>query len=89
MEDPRFTTTEHSWDVALREVEHGIGYPKHPAWAECDDSLLGPNIQKFLQNDLTMDELIDLLEVEGAKLLQEYQVQGSGGRGQKWMAAIV
>lgn len=73
MEDPRFTTTEHAWDVALREVEHGVGYPKHPAWAEFDDRLLGPNIQKYLQNEMTLDELIDLLEVEGTKILQEYQ----------------
>lgn len=73
MEDPRFTTEELDWNLALAEVEHGIAYPKHPAWAEFDDRVLGPNIQKYLQDELSLDELIDLLETEGTRLLQAYQ----------------
>jgi ABC-type glycerol-3-phosphate transport system substrate-binding protein len=74
MQDERFTTTELDWNIAQQEVENGHAYPKHPAWAEFDDRVLGPNIQKYLQNELSLDALIDTLQTEGEKLLSQYEI---------------
>jgi len=74
MADPRFTTSTDDWDVTLSQVEFGKAYPKHPAWAEFDERVLGPNIQKYLQKELSLDELLNLCNEEGTKLLGQYKV---------------
>ena len=73
MADARFTTEEDDWALALDQLQYGIAYPKHPAWAEFDDRVLGPNIQLYLQDETTLDELIDLLEEEGTKIIDDYE----------------
>jgi multiple sugar transport system substrate-binding protein len=73
LSDPRFTTEENGWKNALDQLQYGKAYPKHPAWGEFDDRVLGPNLQKYLQNEMSQDELIDLLNEEGAELLAQYQ----------------
>lgn len=74
MEDEIFNTEEYDWNEAMAEVANGKAYPKHPAWAEFDDRVLGPNIQRYLQNEMSLDELINTLETEGDKLLKQYNV---------------
>ena len=77
IEDPRFATTEHDWHLAKAQLDYGHPYPAHPAWAEMDERVLGPNIQKYLQNELSLDELIRIANEEGTKLLQKYQAGGA------------
>lgn len=72
LSDPRFTTEENGWKTALDQLQFGKAYPKHPAWGEFDDRVMGPNLQKYLQDELTQDQLIDLLNEEGTKLIAQY-----------------
>jgi ABC-type glycerol-3-phosphate transport system substrate-binding protein len=72
MADGRFSTTENDWNLALAEVPNGIPYPKHPAWSEFDDRVLGPNIQLYLQNQLSLDDLMTTLNEEGSQLLTQF-----------------
>jgi ABC-type glycerol-3-phosphate transport system substrate-binding protein len=76
MTDPRFNTTEYDWNLSMAEVPYGHGYPKHPAWGEFDDRVLGPNVQKYLQNELSLDELINLCVSEGTALIAQYEQMG-------------
>ena len=76
LSDPRFTTEEHDWHLALDQLQYGHPYPAHPAWAEMDERVLGPNIQKFLQNEMSLDQLIEIANTEGAALLTKYQTGG-------------
>jgi len=72
LSDERFTTEENGWKTALEELKNGKAYPKHPAWGEFDDRVMGPNLQKYLQDELTQDQLIDLCYTEGNKLIAQY-----------------
>jgi ABC-type glycerol-3-phosphate transport system substrate-binding protein len=71
---PQFTTEEDDWALALDQLQYGIAYPKHPAWAEFDERVLGPNIQLYLQGEMEIQELIDLCTEEGTRLLQTYEM---------------
>lgn len=72
LKDERFTTEENGWALALDQLQYGKAYPKHPAWGEFDDRVLGPNLQKYLQDEMSMDQLVELLYAEGEKLLAQY-----------------
>jgi len=71
--DPRFNTSDNDWNVAQGEVQYGKAYPKHPAWTEFDDRVLGPNIQLYLQKQMSLDDLISQSTAEGTKLIAKYQ----------------
>jgi multiple sugar transport system substrate-binding protein len=73
MSDPAFNTTEHDWNLALKELEYGKPYPKHPAWAEFDERVMAPQIVRYLQDEAGLDEVIDIMVTEGTKLLQKYE----------------
>jgi len=71
--DPRFSTTDNDWNVATGEVQYGRSYAKHPAWTEFDDRMLGPNIQRYLQKQMSLDDMISQSTADGNALIAKYQ----------------
>jgi multiple sugar transport system substrate-binding protein len=72
MADPKFNTTENDWNAATAMIPYGKPYPKHPAWTEFDDRVLGPNVQRYLLKEISLDELMDIANKEGEALLAQY-----------------
>jgi multiple sugar transport system substrate-binding protein len=73
LEDPEFSTTDNDWNIANSELQYAHAYPRHPAWVEIDERVLVPNFQRFLQDQMSLDDLIALVNDQGEQILAKYE----------------
>jgi ABC-type glycerol-3-phosphate transport system substrate-binding protein len=76
MEDDQYSLEKYDWPL-IRYLIFDEGYhhnlPIHPAYGQFGSQVFGLGVHNILLGNMTVDQAIEFMEVEGNKLIQEYK----------------
>ena len=76
MQDKQYDLKEYDWPLVrhlIFDKEYHHNLPVHPAYSQFGSQIFGLAIHKTLLGEMTVDQAIGFMEVEGNKLIEEYK----------------